>query len=175
MIRTLLTVAVTLALPASAQASIASTNPPAPSVTYITEHEGKAGASVTIVGSGFTSVTGVRFGTVPAPFRVLSPLELTTTTPPGSGTVDVTAEGSEGSSALVWADRWSYEVVPVSLPVVAPVAVASQTSAANLIANPPAVLPPAVAARPQRTINVFCCNGRYVKRRHHHKRRRHRR
>jgi hypothetical protein len=67
------------------------------------------GTSVTIVGSGFTDATAVDFGTTSVPFTVVNPTTITTTSPAGNGTVNVTVTTSGGTSATSAADQFTYE------------------------------------------------------------------
>jgi hypothetical protein len=73
-----------------------------------------AGATtVTITGSGFTGATEVDFGGASAlSMTVDSPTQITATSPPGRGTVDVTVVTRNGRSTLHAADRFTY-VAPV--------------------------------------------------------------
>lgn len=67
------------------------------------------GAVVTITGTNLTEVTGVRFGASPAAhFTVDSPESITATTPPGTGTVNVTVESAHGTSEVGVSDRFAY-------------------------------------------------------------------
>jgi hypothetical protein len=70
---------------------------------------GIGGDTVTITGDGFTSATAVYFGSSSASMTVVSDTQLTATTPPGSGTVDVTVVTSSGTSATSPADQFSYQ------------------------------------------------------------------
>ncbi|HEY5985354.1 MAG TPA: IPT/TIG domain-containing protein [Streptosporangiaceae bacterium] len=73
-----------------------------------------AGATtVTITGSGFTGATQVDFGRASAlSMTVDSDTQITATSPPGSGTVDITVVTSKGKSATHAADRFTY-VAPI--------------------------------------------------------------
>jgi hypothetical protein len=67
------------------------------------------GTAVAIHGTGFTDVTAVVFGTMPAAsFTVVSPTELDAVAPPGVGTVDVQVINGLAPSATVTADYFSY-------------------------------------------------------------------
>jgi len=88
-----------------------------PTVTGISPSSGPAGggASVTIIGTGFTGVTAVNFGTVPATsYTVVNPTTITATTPPGAGAVDVTVVTSAGRSATTPSDLYTYALVSVT-------------------------------------------------------------
>jgi hypothetical protein len=83
-----------------------------PSVTGVTPPQGSSsgGDSVTISGSGFTDATAVDFGTGnPASFTVASDGEIDAVTPPGTGTVDVTVTGPDGTSSTTSADEFTYQ------------------------------------------------------------------
>ncbi|MFI0780298.1 IPT/TIG domain-containing protein, partial [Streptomyces sp. NPDC021212] len=57
------------------------------------------GTSVTLSGSGLAGATAVQFGSVTAPFTVVSPSQITAVSPPGSaGPVQVTVTGPGGTS-----------------------------------------------------------------------------
>jgi len=70
---------------------------------------GAGGDSVTITGSGFTGATAVDFGGVSAVMTANSDTEITATSPPGSGTVDVTVATPSGTSATSAADQFTYQ------------------------------------------------------------------
>jgi IPT/TIG domain-containing protein len=70
---------------------------------------GAGGDSVTITGSGFTGATEVDFGNVSAAMTVVSDTEITATSPPGSGTLDVTVVTPHGTSPTSPADQFSYQ------------------------------------------------------------------
>ena len=83
----------------------------APQVTAISPASGNAlgGDSVTITGSGFIGATAVDFGSVSAQMTVDSDTEITATSPPGNGTVDVTVVTPAGTSSTSPADQFSYQ------------------------------------------------------------------
>ena len=71
------------------------------------------GTTVTITGTGLADVTGVKFGSTPAPaFTVRSANSVTATVPAGRGTVDVTAQVTLPAPTIgslsVPADRYTY-------------------------------------------------------------------
>ena len=83
----------------------------APSVSGVSPAAGSVagGDAVTITGTGFTGVTEVDFGGVPAAFVVGDDGTITATSPPGTaGTVDVTVTGPGGTSAASPADAFTY-------------------------------------------------------------------
>jgi hypothetical protein len=69
------------------------------------------GTSVTVIGSGFSGATSVQFGTTSVALSaedVLSDSQVSVTTPPGSGTVDVTVTTPLGTSPTTGADHFNY-------------------------------------------------------------------
>jgi hypothetical protein len=69
---------------------------------------------VTITGSYLAGATAVRFGPVPvAGFTVVDDSTITATSPPGSGTIDVTVTTPGGTSPSSTADQFSYTSTPV--------------------------------------------------------------
>jgi len=82
----------------------------APKVTSISQTSGPitGGTSVTIIGTGFTGVTSVNFGSNAASYTVDSDSLITGTSPAGGGTVDVTVITSGGTSATGAADQFTY-------------------------------------------------------------------
>jgi hypothetical protein len=82
-----------------------------PTVTGITPTSGAAagGSNLTITGTGFIAATGVSFGSTAATaYTVDSDTQIAATSPPGSGTVDVTATTPTGTSATGAADQFTY-------------------------------------------------------------------
>lgn len=89
----------------------------APTVTAVTPATGTpdGGESVTITGSGFTGATNVFFGATAATgVTVASDSSITVTSPPGSGTVDVTVTTPLGTSVVGAADQFSYQSPPTN-------------------------------------------------------------
>lgn len=89
----------------------ASTGTAAPVVTGISLKSGGVGggAMVTVTGSGFTGATKVQFGANDASTMTLvSDTQITATSPPGAGTVDVTVTTPAGTSAATLADKFTY-------------------------------------------------------------------
>jgi hypothetical protein len=83
----------------------------APTVTGINPNSGPTtgGTVVTITGTGFNCVSGVKFGTTNATtFTVVSPTQITATSPPGAGTVDVTVTTCNGTSPTGSFDEFTY-------------------------------------------------------------------
>ena len=88
-----------------------------PRVTSISPTSGPTtgGASVTIIGSGFTGVTSVNFGSNAAVHSFNSDSSITGTSPAGSGTVDVTVTTSRGTSGTSAAAQFTYADAPDAL------------------------------------------------------------
>jgi hypothetical protein len=88
---------------------------PIPAVASITPNRGPAdgGTHLTLTGSGFTGATAVTFGvTVTRNFTVVSDAEISTSSPAGSGTVDITVTTPAGTSATSSADQFTYTTAP---------------------------------------------------------------
>ncbi|HEY3815050.1 MAG TPA: IPT/TIG domain-containing protein [Caulobacteraceae bacterium] len=119
------TVDVTVVTPAGVSATGVSDQytyiaPPAPTVTAISPASGTTagGTSVTLTGTNFISVTGVKFGSATATFTVNSATSITATAPAGAaGAVDVTVTTLGGTSAAAAPDQFTY-VTPPPLPVI---------------------------------------------------------
>jgi IPT/TIG domain len=82
-----------------------------PSVTGVSPGFGPeaGGTSVMITGAGFTGATEVNFGTMPAAdLVVVDDTTITVTSPPGTGTVDVTVMSPAGTSPISTADQFNY-------------------------------------------------------------------
>jgi alpha-tubulin suppressor-like RCC1 family protein len=85
---------------------------PTPSVTAVTPNLGPAagGTSVTIEGADFKGATAVKFGAAEATgLTVNSPNSITAIAPAGTGTVDATVITPAGVSAILPADRYTYQ------------------------------------------------------------------
>jgi hypothetical protein len=86
---------------------------PVPTVTSVSPNVGPTGGGtiVTVTGTNFTGTTAVKFGTTAASsFTVNSAASITATSPPGSGTVDITVTVPGGTSATGSADQFNYKV-----------------------------------------------------------------
>ncbi len=108
----------------STSASDQFTYEPAPTVSSISPVAGlpAGGTQVSITGTGFTGASAVSFGTGAATYSVISPTEITTTSPSGSpGAVDVIVATPSGASAASAADLFTYESAP-AISAVSPVA-----------------------------------------------------
>ncbi len=96
-----------------------------PVVSGISPTSGPAtgGTSVDITGTGFTSVTGVKFGGNTASYIFVSDTKVTATAPAGSGVADITITTAGGTSQTGPGDRFNYIPVvsgisPASGPIV---------------------------------------------------------
>ncbi|WP_051482063.1 IPT/TIG domain-containing protein [Paraburkholderia nodosa] len=83
---------------------------PTPTVTGVSPTNGSVsgGTTVTVSGTGFTGATSVAFGAAGANFTIVSDSQLTTTSPAGSGVVDVFVTTPSGTSAAASADQFTY-------------------------------------------------------------------
>jgi hypothetical protein len=91
----------------------------APVVAAINPASGPAagGTTVTISGSGLESPATVDFGLQAATgVTVVSPTEIQATSPPGTGTVDVTVRTAAGTSVSSAADAFTYTTAPATPP-----------------------------------------------------------
>jgi choice-of-anchor C domain-containing protein len=89
--------------------------PPTPVVDSLGVSTGpaKGGTTLTVLGSGFTPASTVKFGqTAAQSVAYLSPRALTVTSPPGSGLVDVTVQNGATSSGISSADKFFYGSPP---------------------------------------------------------------
>ena len=92
--------------------------PPKPAVLSITPNFGAVagGGFVTLVGSGFTNATAVKFGGVAAQFDVVSDEQIVAASPPAPGgtaqEVDVIVTSPIGNSTAVPQDGFTYAAVP---------------------------------------------------------------
>jgi len=83
----------------------------APTVAGVVPAYGPAAGStsVTITGTDFNEVTGVKFGASNATqYKVTSESTITAVTPPGSGVVDVSVQTAGGTSPATSADHFDY-------------------------------------------------------------------
>jgi len=93
-----------------------------PNVTGVSPNRGPAsgGTSVTLTGSDFSAAKEVKFGSANATsFTVNSRSSITTVSPEGTGTVDVTVIDPEATSPVSSADQFSY-VLPPTVTSVSP-------------------------------------------------------
>jgi hypothetical protein len=134
-----------LTLPATGTDGLASTDividTQAPVVAKISVSQGPAtgGTTLTITGTGLTTASRVKFGTVAASsFTVDSDSQITVTSPAGAaGTVDVTVSTIGGTSITSSVDQFVYVVVTTTISWNAPAAIIYGTalSGAELDAN----------------------------------------
>jgi IPT/TIG domain len=84
-----------------------------PAVTSVAPAAGAEGQTVTITGTNFTGATGVKFGSASATgVHVVDATHVTAVVPAGSGTVDVTVVGQDGTSAVSAGDKFHYTASP---------------------------------------------------------------
>jgi len=98
------------------------TQKPLPVVTSVSPPAGtpSGGTTVQVGGSGFTGTAGVAFGSTQATtFTANSDNEITVTSPPGTGTVDIVVTTTKGISATSPADQFIYGTPPLVPGVVA--------------------------------------------------------
>ena len=100
----------------------------APTVTAVTPSTGNifGGQTVTILGSGFTGATAVKFGSTAALFTFWTDTALTAVVPAtgSTGTVDITVVTPSGTSTTSSADHYVYTAAP-SAPTVTSLATSS--------------------------------------------------
>jgi subtilisin family serine protease len=98
-------------------------------VSEVSPDSGPAGGGtqVTVTGANLARASAVTFGSASASFTVNSPTSITATTPPGSGTVDVTVFAPGGPSASGAGDRFSYISPPLLRPPPTAAAAAAPT------------------------------------------------
>jgi len=94
-----------------------------PAVTGVSPASGPAagGTSVTITGTGLSGATGVSFGGTPAKVTADPASQITVTSPPGTGTVDITVTTPAGTSVATTADNFTYTAAPPPPPPAPPV------------------------------------------------------
>jgi flagellar protein FlaF len=80
----------------------------APTLTSITPSTGPNSTPVTIVGTGFTGATAVKFGTSATTILTNTGKQITATSPDGTGTVDVTVTTPYGTSATSADSKYYY-------------------------------------------------------------------
>jgi hypothetical protein len=91
-----------------------------PTVSAVSPSSGttSGGTAVTITGTGFAGTTALSFGAKTVGFTVNSDTSISTTSPAGSGTVDVTVTTPGGTSAKTGADQFTYTAGPPPAPTV---------------------------------------------------------
>jgi hypothetical protein len=86
-----------------------------PAVSSIAPTSGGPATMVTVSGTGFTSVTGVAFGSAPAAsWNSADDSTITAFPPPGSGTVDIRVTNPAGTSTIGANDQFTYELPTVT-------------------------------------------------------------
>ena len=87
----------------------------APIVTDVSPSAGPlaGGSTVTIGGENLTGATAVDFGTVSASVYSVTDTQIVVSSPPGTGTVDVTVTTPKGTSATGGADQFTYTPAPI--------------------------------------------------------------
>ncbi|MBT0768317.1 IPT/TIG domain-containing protein [Kineosporia sp. J2-2] len=85
-----------------------------PSITSVTPDRGgeRGGTAVVVRGTGFDSATGVSFGPDTASFAIVSPTEIHTTSPGGTGTVSVRITNDGGTSQSTAQTAFQYLPAP---------------------------------------------------------------
>ena len=106
-----------------------------------TPSAGPAGTPVTLYGLDLTGATSVSFGsTVVTKIKVISPTEITTTSPAGSGAVLVTATTPAGTTPSVGAPAYSYATTATGGAGSADLAVSVHDSGGSPVAGATVVL-----------------------------------
>jgi serine/threonine protein kinase len=105
---------------ASGSSSGLSSTPSSPALTGVSPANGSTagGTAVTITGTGLAHATGVSFGGAAGTITADSGTQITVTSPPGKGTVDIVVTTPSGTSAATDADRFTYVVPPPPPPAV---------------------------------------------------------
>jgi serine/threonine protein kinase len=87
-----------------------------PAITGVSPNGGitSGGTAVTITGTGLAGATGVRFGNGAAVITADSSTQITVTSPPGSGTVNLTVITPAGTSQASDASHYAYTTRPGS-------------------------------------------------------------
>lgn len=132
------TVTVAISDAGGATATATSTATVAPSVAGLSPSSGQAGGGtpVTITGAGLTGATAVKFGSAAATFTVVNSTTIITTSPSGSGTVDVIVTTPGGTSATGAADRFGYTTTPALVTTGAPSVISSTSAAFTATVDP---------------------------------------
>jgi hypothetical protein len=95
----------------------------APTVTSVSPNSGSGGGgtAVTIIGTGFSDETSVKFGSASATnIDVSDSTAMLVWSPAGTGTVDITVTNPAGTSAISSADHFTYKPLPVVTAVANP-------------------------------------------------------
>jgi eukaryotic-like serine/threonine-protein kinase len=104
-----------------------------PAITGVAPSDGTTagGTTVTITGTGLAGATSVRFGGVAGTITADSSTEVTVTSPPGSGTVDLTVITPAGTSQTSDASHYAYATRPGSAQSISFTTPASQAPASS--------------------------------------------
>ncbi len=140
------------------------TAPPAPTVTGLSVTSGSTagGTSVTITGTGFSGVTGVKFGTVAGTGVVVnSTTSITVTSPAESaGTVDVTVSAAGGTSATNPPnDQFTFKTPTASITAVGSLVSAHGVALTTLAVSPKTVGDVMVVGIMGQTLSVSSISG----------------
>jgi hypothetical protein len=111
-----------------------------PQVEWVSPQSVGQGGRVYVGGVNLGSATSVTFGNSSATFTVISPTELSTTAPSGSGSTNITVTTSVGTSLDTCASRFQYssppEPVVTSLtPILGPSGTTVTISGTNFVSN----------------------------------------
>jgi IPT/TIG domain len=96
----------------------------------------RGGTVVTISGTGLADATGVSFGGAAATIGTDSGTQVTATSPPGKGTVNITVATAAGTSAVTSADQFTYTSPPPPPPPSSPPPLSSPPPPAVTGVNP---------------------------------------
>ena len=113
-----------------------------PHVSGVSPNNGSSlgGSTVDIHGSGFSGATSVDFGSSPGSnVNVVSDNEITATSPPGVGSVDITVVGPNGSSPISSLDSYTYvsysPISPTRVCDTRPVGIGTSSNQCNTLGN----------------------------------------
>src|SRR5581483_659354 len=102
-----------------------------PAVTGFSPASGGAGASVTITGTSFVGITGVRFNNVVAAYHVDSATQITATVPANATTGKILVQGTEGLGTSAAAFAVTSPAITGVTPSLGPVGTAVTITGAN--------------------------------------------
>jgi hypothetical protein len=91
------------------------------------------GTALTATGTNLTGATTVSFGATSVAFTFVNDTTITTTSPAGSGTVDVTVTTPGGTSATSSADQFTYTGAPPPSPAVTSLSVTAGPAAGGTV------------------------------------------
>ena len=120
--------------PSVSQSSGSSSSSPSspPAVTGVSPSSGTTAGhtAITVTGTNLAGATGVSFGGTAGTITADTGTQITVTSPPGQGTVNITVTTAAGTSAVTAADHFSYVTPP---PAVSGVSPASGTIAGGTV------------------------------------------